>query len=250
MRVKTIVVSVLAASLVYSALAQGVFGGQPRQGQGGPAQRGQGFGRMMGMGMASALLERPDVQRELNLTEQQKTQIRQMQEAMRAAWQEMRNLPPQERRQKMEELRQKNDPTKVLNESQKKRLREIELQAMGPTAFLQPEVADELKLTQEQRSRLQGIVMQQMQQLREQFQGGGFGQGQGAQNFQQIREQMEKQMLEVLTPAQREKWQQMQGKPFQFEGGRPMLWGGMGGFGQQGRPRGGSGFGGGRGFGN
>jgi hypothetical protein len=251
MRVKTIVVSVLAASLVYSACAQGVFGGgQPRQGQGGQAQRGQGFGRMMGMGMASALLERPDVQRELNLTEQQKTQIRQMQEAMRAAWQEMRNLPPQERRQKMEELRQKNDPTKVLNETQKKRLRELELQAMGPTAFLQPEVADELKLTQEQRSRLQGIVMQQMQQLREQFQSGGFGQGQGAQNFQQIREQMEKQMLEVLTPAQREKWQQMQGKPFQFEGGRPMLWGGMGGFGQQDRPRGGSGFGGGRGFGN
>ena len=251
MRVKTIVVSVLAASLVYSACAQGVFGGgQPRQGQGGQAQRGEGFGRMMGMGMASALLERPDVQRELNLTEQQKTQIRQMQEAMRAAWQEMRNLPPQERRQKMEELRQKNDPTKVLNETQKKRLRELELQAMGPTAFLQPEVADELKLTQEQRSRLQGIVMQQMQQLREQFQSGGFGQGQGAQNFQQIREQMEKQMLEVLTPAQREKWQQMQGKPFQFEGGRPMLWGGMGGFGQQGRPRGGSGFGGGRGFGN
>lgn len=251
MRVKTIVVSVLAVSLMYSACAQGVFGGgQPRQGQGGQVQRGQGFGRMMGMGMASALLERPDVQRELNLTEQQKTQIRQMQEAMRAAWQEMRNLPPQERRQKMEELRQKNDPTKVLNETQKKRLRELELQAMGPTAFLQPEVADELKLTQEQRSRLQGIVMQQMQQLREQFQSGGFGQGQGAQTFQQLREQAEKQMLEVLTPAQREKWQQMQGKPFQFEGGRPMLWGGMGSFGQQGRPRGGSGFGGGRGFGN
>jgi Spy/CpxP family protein refolding chaperone len=250
MRVKTIVVSVLVASLVYSACAQGVFGGgQPRQGQSGQVQRGQGFGRMMGMGMASALLERPDVQRELNLTEQQKTQIRQMQEAMRAAWQEMRNLPPQERRQKMEELRQKNDPTKVLNETQKKRLRELELQAMGPTAFLQSEVADELNLTQEQRSRLQGIVMQQMQQLREQFQGGGAGQG--AQNFQQLREQAEKQMLEVLTPAQREKWQQMQGKPFQFEGGRPMPWGGMGGFGQQGRPRGGSGFGGGgRGFGN
>ena len=255
MRVKTIVVSVLAASLVYSACAQGVFGGgQPRQGQGAPTQRGQGFGWMMGAGMSGMLLQRPDVQRELNLTEQQKTQIRQMQEAMRTAMQEMRNMPPQERRQKMEELRQKNDPTKVLNETQKKRLRELELQAMGPTAFLQPEVADELKLTQEQRSRLQGIVMQQMQQLREQFQGGGFGQGQGAQSFQQIREQAEKQMLEVLTPAQRQQWQQMQGKPFQFEGGRPMLWGGggAGGFGQgqQGRPRGGSGFGGGRGFGN
>jgi hypothetical protein len=60
MRVKTIVVSVLAASLVYSALAQGVFGGgQPRQGQGGQAQRGQGFGRMMGMGMSARCWNAP-----------------------------------------------------------------------------------------------------------------------------------------------------------------------------------------------
>lgn len=237
-------------SLACAALAQSGFG-QPRQGRQGQPP-GPGFGRMMGAGMAGTLLQRSDVQRELNLTEQQKNQIRQMQESMRMAMQEMRGMPPQERRQKMEELRRKNDPTSVLNESQKKRLREIELQAMGPSAFLTPEVAGELKLTQEQRSRLQGIVMQQMQQLREQFRGGGFGQGQGAQNFQQMRDQMEKQMLEVLTPAQRQQWQQMQGKPFQFEGGRPMFWGGMGGFGrgQQGAPRGGSGFGGGRGFGN
>ncbi len=248
MRVKTFAVGALAVSLMCAALAQSGFG-QPRQGGPGP-RGGQGFGRMMGAGMAGMLLERADVQRELNLTEQQKNQIQQMQQNMRTAMQEMRNMPPQERRQKMDELRQKNDPTSVLNETQKKRLREIELQAMGPSAFMTPEVADELKLTQEQRSRLQGIVMQQMQQLREQFQGGGFGQGQGAQNLQQVREQMEKQMLEVLTPAQRQQWQQMQGKPFAFEGGRPMFWGGMGGRGP-GAPRGGGpGFGGGRGFGN
>jgi Spy/CpxP family protein refolding chaperone len=248
MRLKWIAVSVFAVALASAALAQSGFGQQG--GQGGLGRRGQGFGMMGGAGMMSGmLLQRPDVQRELNLTEQQKSQIRQMQENQRTAMQELRNLPPEQRRQKMLELRQKNDPVSVLNESQKKRLREIELQAMGPSAFLQDDVANELKLTQEQRSRLQGILMQQMQQLREQFQGGGFGQGQGAQNFQQMRDQMEKQMLEVLTPAQRQQWQQMQGKPFQFEGGRPMPWGGGRG-GQQGAPRGGSGFGGGRGFGN
>ncbi len=248
MTLRWIAVSIFAVALVGGAFAQSGFGQQ--RGQGGQGPRGQGFGMMMGgAGMMSGmLLQRADVQRELNLTEQQKNQIRQMQENQRAAMQELRNLPPQERRQKMQELWQKNDPTSVLNESQKKRLREIELQAMGPSAFLQEDVANELKLTQEQRSRLQGIVMQQMQQLREQFQGGGFGQG--GQNLQQLREQMEKQMLEVLTPAQRQQWQQMQGKPFQFEGGRPMLWGGGRG-GAQGAPRGGgSGFGGGRGFGN
>ncbi|OYT75459.1 MAG: hypothetical protein CFK49_03070 [Armatimonadetes bacterium JP3_11] len=247
MRLKWIAVSVCTTIFVSGALAQSGFG-QPRQGGQAPRAQ-QGFGRMMGMNMAGMLLERPDVQRELNLTEQQKNQIRQMQENQRVAMQELRNLPPQERRQKMRELREKNNPTKVLNETQKKRLHEIELQAMGAFALLQPEVADQLKLTQEQRSKLQGILTQSMQQMREQFQGGGFGQGQGAQHFQQMREQMEKQMLEVLTPAQRQQWQQMQGKPFQFEGGRPMLWDGMRG-GQQGAPRGGSGFGGGRGFGN
>ncbi|MFN4033581.1 MAG: hypothetical protein ACK4ME_08190 [Fimbriimonadales bacterium] len=240
MRFRWIAVSVFAVALVGGAFAQSGFGQQRGQGP-----RGQGFGMMMGgAGMMSGmLLQRADVQRELNLTEQQKSQIRQMQENQRAAMQELRNLPPQERRQKIMELRQKNDPTNVLNESQKKRLREIELQALGPSAFFQEDVANELKLTQEQRARLQGIVMQQMQQLREQFQGGGFGQG--GQNLQQLREQMEKQMLEVLTPAQRQQWQQMQGKPFQFEGGRPMLWGGGGRGGAQGAPRGG-----GRGFGN
>jgi hypothetical protein len=49
---------------------------------------------MMGMGMSGMLLERPDVQRELNLTEQQKTQIRQMQEAMRAAMAGAARLAP------------------------------------------------------------------------------------------------------------------------------------------------------------
>ncbi len=246
MRAKWIAVSLFVVALMNGALAQSGFG-QPSQGE-----RRQGFGRMAGMGIEMTLLQRADVQRELNLTEQQKNQIRQMQENQRTAMQELRNLPPEQRRQKMQEIREKNNPTSVLNETQKKRLREIELQAMGAFALLQPDVADELKLTQEQRSKLQGIVMNSMQQLREQFQSGGFGQGQGAQQMQQLREQMEKQMLEVLTPAQRQQWQQMQGKPFQFEGGRPNFFGGgRGAFGgPQGGPRGGSGFGGGRGFGN
>ncbi len=149
MRLKWIAVSVCTTIFVSGALAQSGFG-QPRQGGQAPRAQ-QGFGRMMGMNMAGMLLERPDVQRELNLTEQQKNQIRQMQENQRVAMQELRNLPPQERRQKMRELREKNDPTKVLNETQKKRLHEIELQAMGAFALLQPEVADQLKLTQEQR---------------------------------------------------------------------------------------------------
>ncbi len=248
MQLRTLAATLCIAVLVGSALAQ-AGSGQQRQVRDRIAFQGGAAGRM---GLSAMLLERADVQRELNLTEQQKTQIRQMLEEQRRARAELRNLPPEQRLEKMLELRQKYDPTSVLTDAQKKRLRELELQAMGPMAFLNPEVADELKLTQEQRSRLMGIMNEFRNQLREQWQGGGFqqgNQGQRMQQMQRMREQMEQRMLEVLTPAQRQQWQQMQGKPFQFEGGRPMLWGNWGG--GDGAPRrGGGGFGGGRGFGN
>ncbi|MDW8107340.1 MAG: Spy/CpxP family protein refolding chaperone [Armatimonadota bacterium] len=243
MRLRWVGATIATVALVGVALAQAGAGQPPR-----PEREGFGFGgRMARWGMAAMLLERADVQRELNLTEQQRNQIRQMREAMRAAREELRNLPPEERRQRMQELRQKYDPVNVLTDAQKKRLRELELQAIGPMAFLNPEVADELKLTQEQRSRLQAIVNEFFSQMRQQFQAGGFGQGQAAQQLQQAREQMEQRMLQVLTPQQRQQWQQMQGKPFQFEGGRPSLWGNW--RDREGVPRSG-GFTGGRGFGN
>ncbi len=238
MRTRTVWVGVVAVALVASAIAQQ---GQPQRQRGGQFGQGPGFGRMMGGGamVASMLLARPDVQRELNLTEQQKAKINEMQQAQRLAMQELRNLPPEERRQRMQEIRQKNDPTTVLNDTQKKRLRELELQWTGPVALMNPEVAKEVGLTTEQQSKIQGIIQEQMQAMREQFQGGG----QPGANFQQMREQVEKRILEVLTPAQRQKWQEMLGKPFQFEGGR-----GFGpGFGRPrqggGQQRGGQGFG-------
>lgn len=200
---------------VSGALAQQ---GQPQRPRGPQGAPGPGFGRMWGggAGIGGMLLNRADVQRELNLTEQQKAKINEMQQAQRAAMQELRNLPPQERRQRMQEIRQKNDPTSVLNEEQKKRLKELELQWLGPMALMNPEVAKEVGLTAEQQSKIQGLAREQMQQMRGQFQGGG----QPGANLEQARQQLENRILEILTPAQRQKWQQMQGKPFQFEGGR------------------------------
>lgn len=236
--------SVLAIALSASAFAQQ---GQPRRGEGqGRPQFGQqggfGFTGMRGM-VGDMILMRSDVQRELNLTEQQKAKINEMQQAMRMAREELRNLPPDQRRQRMQELRQKNDPKQVLTDAQKKRLHELELQWQGPIALMNPEIAREVGLTEEQRSKIQGILTEQFQAMRGQFQ-----QGDGQQNmqaFQQAREEVEKKILAVLTPAQREKWNQMLGKPFQFEGGRgfgPGFGGPRGGQGG-GQRRGGQGFG-------
>lgn len=211
--------TVLAIVLSASVFAQQ---GQPRRGE----RQGQlSFGQQGGVGLAGMrgmvgdmLLMRPDVQKELHLTEQQKAKINEMQQAMRLAREELRNLPSDQRRQRMQELRQKNDPQQVLTDAQKKRLHELELQWQGPIALMNPEIAREVGLTQEQQSKIQGIMMEQFQSMRGQFQQGG-GQ-QNMQALQQAREEVEKKVLAVLTPSQREKWNQMLGKPFEFEDGR------------------------------
>jgi Spy/CpxP family protein refolding chaperone len=233
MRTKWLWIGVAALALSNLALAQ-----QSER----PRRQGQpdfGFGgRMMGRNVGMMLLTREDVQKELNLSQTQKAKLEQLRQEMQQAMQQLRDLPPEQRRERMQELRQKYDPDTILNETQRKRLRELELQWQGPFALNDPEVAKQVGLTEEQRAKIRGIIQEAFQSVR-----GQPGQpGERMQEFQKAREQAEKKILEVLTPAQREKWQQMLGKPFEFQGGRGF---GPGGFG---RPRGGGGFGGRRGF--
>lgn len=238
MRTKWLWLGVAAIALTSVALAQQPE--RPRR----QDQPGFGFGgRMMGQNLGMMLLQRPDVQKELNLSQSQKAKLEQMQQEMRQAMQDMFNLSPEERREQMQALRQKYDPTSILNEAQRKRLRELELQWQGPMALTNPEIAQQLGLTQEQQAKIRGIMQETFQAMRPQpGQPGQFG-GR-MEEMQKAREQAEKKILEVLTPAQHEKWQQMLGKPFEFEGGRGMMpigpRGGAGGA----RPRGGAGFGG------
>ncbi len=238
MRTKWLWLGVTAAALTSLALAQQP--GRPRQ------QPGFGLGgRMMGANLGAMLLMREDVQKELNLSQTQKVKLEQMRQEFEQARQELRNLPPEQRRERMQELRQKYDPTSVLTDAQRKRLRELELQWQGPFALADPEVARQVGLTQEQQTKIRGIVQETFQSMRERVQPGQPGQpGAFQQEFQKAREQAEKRILEVLTPAQREKWEQMLGKPFEFQGGRGFLpRGGFGG-GAGGRAPRGGGFGG------
>jgi Spy/CpxP family protein refolding chaperone len=233
MRTKWLWIGVAALALSSLALAQ-----QPER----PRRQGQpdfGFGgRMMGRNVGMMLLMREDVQRELNLSQTQKARLEQLRQEMQQAMQELRDLPPEQRRERMQALRQKYDPATILNETQRKRLRELELQWQGPFALTDPEIAKQVGLTEEQQAKIRGIIQETFQSMR-----GQPGQpGERMQEFQKAREQAEKRMLEVLTPAQREKWQQMLGKPFEFQGGRGFFGPGFG------RQRGEGGFGGGRGF--
>src|SRR6516165_7609071 len=93
---------VLAAAVVAlvasPALAQ-------RQRQGGGGRQGGGFGGMS----QSLLLTQESVQKELKLTPDQVTKVKDMAEKQRGALQGLQGLSQEERRAKMQEMAKEND---------------------------------------------------------------------------------------------------------------------------------------------
>jgi hypothetical protein len=120
---------------------------------------------------------------------------------------------------------------KTLKPEQLKRLKEINLQQRGNSAFNDAKVQKALSFTDEQKEKVSGILKDADKERREMFaalrQGGG--------DFQEMRKKMTelnegvtKKIQEILTDDQKDKWKDMIGKPFKFE--RPR-------FGRGGRPR-------------
>jgi len=215
---KKLMVMFAMLALVTTALAQ--------PGPGGRRGMGPGMGMGFGMGGGFGLLMMPEVQKEINLTEQQKQQLQQLmaeqREQMMPLMQQMRDATPEQRQKLMEQVMQKWDQAlgKVLQPEQKARLRELQLQAEGASALARPDVAKELNLNDEQKRKISDILAQYRQKQRQLWQ-----QGPGAdreamfQQMQQLRQQMDKELLAVLTEQQQQQWKKMQGKPFQFPRG-------------------------------
>jgi serine/threonine protein kinase len=91
----------------------------------------------------------------------------------------------------------------ILTSSQRRRLRQIALQAEGPAAFREPEVVDALKLTGDQREQIRGIEETALfRQIRENRSGKSAG-ATGTFPMHKI--------LAVLTPEQTERWRELTG---------------------------------------
>lgn len=118
----------------------------------------------------------------------------------------------------------------ILTAEQKKRVGEIQLQADGIRAFSQDEVAAQLNLNDSQKGKIKGISEDYAKDSQELFGfGGGKGGGKGgfgkggfdkekaAENVKK-REKLTKAAMadieDVLTDAQRSKWKEMVGAPF------------------------------------
>ncbi len=136
----------------------------------------------------------------------------------------------------------------ILNDGQYKRYRELVLQHQGPHALGDPKVAEQVGLTVEQHNKIREIIESSRPRPMGFGPGGppgvdrpgGFGgnppqpppgagqPGAPGQDFDAMRKQMEaqrektaKQILDVLSPAQRAKWEALLGKPFKFSPPQP-----------------------------
>lgn len=214
----------MVASLMVVALAVQTASAQGR------GRRGGGFGRG---GNELRLLNSPQVQKELDLLDEQKKDIQKLiddsRAQMRDAFSGLRDLSREERRAKFAEMREKLESMneklqKKLNEvllpHQQDRLKQIALQVQGNRALSNPEVAAKLGLSDKQKDQLAQAREESREKMRELFssarQSGGDREGM-REKFAQLREDLDKQIEGVLTADQKRKLEEMRGEPFELD---------------------------------
>lgn len=213
------------ALLVIAAPASAQRGGFPGGGFGGP-----------GGGGASRLLAMPEVQKELKLDDVQVDLIKQLsaeiqrkdRERFQGGGVDFRNMSPQERDKFFQEMRAEREKQEkkygdILDPKQVARLRQLEIQQGGARSLGRKDVQDELKLTADQRARIQQTTDSErdaMRQAFEGFRGGGDmtpGQRDAVmQKSREVRTLTDAKLNGILTEPQRAQFQKMQGAAFKF----------------------------------
>ncbi|MCS7191952.1 MAG: hypothetical protein NZ937_03075 [Armatimonadetes bacterium] len=223
---QTAIATFLALVSVGLTFAQSPAGRQRVQG-GQPPEPPRGAPRMFARGgpmTMLGLLRSPQVQRELKITEEQRTKLQQLGEQLREKFrgrsQELRDLSPEEREKHLESVNAEveKELSKVLDEKQIKRLKQIVLQIEGYAALARPSVAKEVGLTEGQAKQVREILRDANEKRRSIFQQGPPADPKARfQEMRKIREWVDEQIGKILTEQQKQKWQQLIGEPFKFE---------------------------------
>ncbi len=161
------------------------------------------------------------VQDELKLSDEQIKKATEQVEKQRESFAGLRDLSQEERQAKMQENAKANQAVlaEILKEDQLKRFKQISLQQRGGQALADPEVAQALGLSTEQKDRIQAIQEASQGELRELFEAGaGGGDRQELQKkAETLRASVNEKSTAVLTPEQQTKWKEMTGAPFKGE---------------------------------
>jgi hypothetical protein len=202
-------------------------------------QRGQRGRGGFGFGGATSLVSiaaNENVQKDLGLSADASGKLRELRDDYFAAvqkenqnaginFQGFQDMSREEREKmmaKMAEVSRKlndefNPKVKALvSDGQYKRLQQIQLQSnlrnAGPSALTAPEVASELQITDDQKSKLSDLNADFARRQRELFTGGGGGGNQEA--FTKLREERTAKTMEVLTADQKSTLEKLKGPEF------------------------------------
>lgn len=200
-------------------------GGGQRGGPGGFPGRGPG-------GFPGGELRSETTQQELGITDEQRQQIEEIfanqpdpREQFGDVFERMRAAETDEERQAIrDEMRQRGEAMReelegkvreVLTESQAQRYEQIQLHRAGPRALTNDKLADDLKLTEAQRTQLQELLEKRDATRRES------GRRMSDEERAAFDEEWNQKLLGVLTPDQKQQWQTRLGPPPAGEPARP-----------------------------
>ena len=179
----------------------------------------------------SFLVFRDKVQEDLKLTNEQKDKLahylqEQLPDAMQFL-QKIDGLKGEERERELKAYRPKVQEKLIavlkatINEDQRKRLHQLELQQEGPFVLWHGdiEIGKDLKITDEQRKRFMAVVQDMQKEiapLAKEAQSGGDPQVIWPK-IMKIRREHEGRIVDLLTDSQKKQWKEMIGKPLDLD---------------------------------
>jgi hypothetical protein len=189
------------------------------------AQGRGGFGR--GGGSLAGLLGNESVQKELKLDDDQTTKAKEVSEKIsgesREKFQGLQDLSQEERREKMQAITKEiNEATlkaagEFLKPDQIARLKQISIQTRGAQAFADPEVAKKLNLTDTQKTDIQSIVRDSMEQMNTIRQENQDDRDAMMKKMTVLRKETFDKVAAKLNDEQQKGWKELIGAPFEIK---------------------------------
>ncbi len=191
--------------------------------------QGQGRGGMrMGRGnLMSMMLGREDVQKELALTDEQKTKLEEMrkaqQEEMQAKFQNAGNGGDRAAMMKeVQEMMKKGEAEALalLTDPQKKRLKELWIQKTGNGVLSHEDIQKDLGMTDAQKAKIKSLEdaqTQANQEIRQKIQDGSLDRTEARPLMEKNQKIMMDELGKVLTSDQADKLKKMGGAEFKFD---------------------------------
>jgi serine/threonine protein kinase len=158
------------------------------------------------------LLSHKSVQEELKLDDGQQKTVSDLAEARRELFRTFKNRSSEEWKQKMDDLAAKDKALPdILRPAQAKRLQQIALQQRGAFALADPEVAAAVRLTDEQKTKVQSIGEKAFVGLPGPTR---HGPRPDWKKFEEADRSAKEAILNLLTPEQKARWDKLTGEPF------------------------------------